>query len=147
MNNQITVNIHLAFLVAFGYLLPTHNINSKPSYLIMCLSHCSIAVKRHHDQGNSYKRKHLIGACIQFRRFSLLPAWWHADSSGIVSGSCILICRQRGTGPAMGFLKPLSPLPVTHFLQQVHIYSSRPHLILLILLKQFHSLVTKHANI
>jgi hypothetical protein len=26
-----------------------------------CLSHCSIAVKRHHDQGNSYKRKYLTG--------------------------------------------------------------------------------------
>ena len=27
----------------------------------------SIAVKRHHDHGNSYKRKHLIGAGLQFR--------------------------------------------------------------------------------
>jgi hypothetical protein len=24
------------------------------------LSHCPIAVKRHHNQGNSYERKHLI---------------------------------------------------------------------------------------
>ena len=29
----------------------------------LCLSHCSLAMKRHHD---SYKRKHLIGACLQF---------------------------------------------------------------------------------
>jgi hypothetical protein len=28
--------------------------------LLGCLSHCSIVVKRHHDQGNSYKRKHLM---------------------------------------------------------------------------------------
>jgi hypothetical protein len=34
------------------------------SFLIY-LSQCSIAVKRHHDQGNSYKRKHLIGAGLQ----------------------------------------------------------------------------------
>ena len=26
-----------------------------------CRNHCPIAVKRHHDQGNSYERKHLIG--------------------------------------------------------------------------------------
>ena len=30
----------------------------------------SIAVKRHHDQGNSYKGKHLIGAGLQVQRFS-----------------------------------------------------------------------------
>lgn len=28
----------------------------------------SIALKRHHDHCNSYKRKHLIGACLQFHR-------------------------------------------------------------------------------
>jgi hypothetical protein len=26
-------------------------------------------VKRHHDQGNSYKGQHLIGAALQFQRF------------------------------------------------------------------------------
>lgn len=26
-----------------------------------CLSHCSIAVTRHHDQGNSYKERHVTG--------------------------------------------------------------------------------------
>jgi hypothetical protein len=31
-----------------------------------------IAVKRHHDHGNSYKGKYLIGAGLQFQRFSLL---------------------------------------------------------------------------
>ncbi|KAL6081559.1 hypothetical protein STEG23_000580, partial [Scotinomys teguina] len=25
-----------------------------------CLGQCSVAVKKHHDQGNSYKRKHLL---------------------------------------------------------------------------------------
>jgi hypothetical protein len=29
-------------------------------HLSYCLSHCSIAVKSHPDQGNLYKRKHLI---------------------------------------------------------------------------------------
>lgn len=39
------------------------------------LGHCPVSVKRRHDQGKSYKRKHLIGACLQFQRFSLL-SWW-----------------------------------------------------------------------
>ena len=46
-----------------------------------CLSHCSIAVKRQHDHGSSYKGKHLIGACLQVQGFSPLSSqwktWWH----------------------------------------------------------------------
>jgi hypothetical protein len=40
----------------------------------MCLR-VSIAVKKHHDQGNSYKCKTLIGAGLQFQRFSPLSSW------------------------------------------------------------------------
>jgi hypothetical protein len=29
-------------------------------------------MKRHHDHGNSYKEKHLIGAALQVQRFSPL---------------------------------------------------------------------------
>jgi hypothetical protein len=29
-----------------------------------------MTMKKHHDQGNSYKGKHLIGAGLQFQRFS-----------------------------------------------------------------------------
>ena len=36
----------------------------------------SIAMKRHHDHGNSYKEKHLIGSGFQFHRFSPLSSWW-----------------------------------------------------------------------
>lgn len=32
-----------------------------------CLSHCSIAVKRHHDKGNFYKRERVIGGMLLFR--------------------------------------------------------------------------------
>jgi hypothetical protein len=28
--------------------------------ILGCLGHCSIAVRRHHDNSNSYERKHLI---------------------------------------------------------------------------------------
>ena len=50
-----------------------------------CLS-VSIAVKRHHDQGNSHKGQHLIGAGLLFLRFSSLLSWWeiwqHAGRHG-----------------------------------------------------------------
>jgi hypothetical protein len=36
----------------------------------------SIAVNRHHDQGNSYKGQHLIGAGLQVQRFSPLSSRW-----------------------------------------------------------------------
>ena len=38
----------------------------------------SIALKRHHDQGNSYKGQHLIGADLQVQRFSPLTSRWKA---------------------------------------------------------------------
>ena len=34
-----------------------------------------ISAKRHHDQGNSYKEKHLVEAGLQFQRFSPLLSW------------------------------------------------------------------------
>jgi hypothetical protein len=37
-----------------------------------CLSLGFIAVERHHDRGSFVKRKHLIGAGLQFKRFSTL---------------------------------------------------------------------------
>jgi hypothetical protein len=37
-----------------------------------------IAVKRHHDQGNFYKGQYLVGAGLQFQRFSPSSSWWEA---------------------------------------------------------------------
>jgi hypothetical protein len=39
-----------------------------------------IAVKRHHDQGNSYKGQHLIGAGLQVQGFSPLSSRWEHGS-------------------------------------------------------------------
>ena len=35
-------------------------------------------MKRHHDQGNSHKGKHVIGVGLEFQRFSPLSSWWDA---------------------------------------------------------------------
>lgn len=40
----------------------------------ICLSHCSIKVRRHHDQGCSYKQKHLIATGLQFQSFDPLSS-------------------------------------------------------------------------
>lgn len=52
-------------------------------YCYFCPGQCSIAVARNQDQGNYCKRKNLIGACLLFQRFSLIPswqrAWWHVS--------------------------------------------------------------------
>ena len=51
----------------------------------------SITVMRHHDHRNSYKEKHLIGADLQFQRFSPLmlwrEAWQHAGRKGFESST------------------------------------------------------------
>ena len=41
----------------------------------------SFAMKRHHDQSNSYKGKHLIGIGLQVPRFSPLSSWWEHPGS------------------------------------------------------------------
>ena len=40
----------------------------------------SIAVNRHHDQGNSYEGQQLIGAGLQLQRFSPLSSRWEHGS-------------------------------------------------------------------
>ena len=38
---------------------------------LIVLGTALLLVKRRHDQGNSYKRAHLIGTCITFQRLRL----------------------------------------------------------------------------
>ena len=59
-------------------LMPTKQVHSitplyttKP-HILTILVRVSIAVKRHHDHGNSYRGKHVIGAGLQFHTFSPL---------------------------------------------------------------------------
>jgi hypothetical protein len=55
----------------------------------------SFAVRRHHDQGSSYKKQQLIGAGLQVQRFSPLSSWqeaWqcpgrHGDGEGTESST------------------------------------------------------------
>ena len=93
--------------------------------LFVCLFVC-FAVKRHHDQSNSYKGKHLVGAAWAFWRFSFIilimgsmssfmQSWcWKSQhlyilvkgKSNIHSSSpfcTLLLMAGTGTGP-LGFV-------------------------------------------
>ena len=57
--------------------------SNKKKWLV--LVRVSIAVKRHHDQGNFYKGQHLIEAVLQVQRFSpLLSRLEHGSVQGDV---------------------------------------------------------------
>jgi hypothetical protein len=108
------------------------------------ISQCSISVKWHHDHGNSYERKHLIGAALQFQfqRFSALSwqdAWRHAGrhGAGEVVGPLHPDPRVAGKESDNGLLK-LKTHPQWH----TSSYKATP----LIFPKQCHSLMTQHSN-
>jgi hypothetical protein len=89
-------------------------------------------VKRHHDQGNSYKGQHLIGAGLLVQRFSPLlsrqEAWQHPGRHGAGRAlSSDFIKRKPGADCFQASRRKVSkPTPtVTHFLQQGHTYSNK----------------------
>lgn len=76
-----TCNIHIEYLpryVSHSHLyIIVYVIVKLCSMKVMhgCLNQYSISVKRRHDQGNSYKRKLLIGAGSQPQGLSPLSSW------------------------------------------------------------------------
>ena len=86
----------------------------------------SIAVKRHHDQGNSLKDNILVGAGLQVQRFSPLSSKWKHGSiqAGVVQEELrVLSCSEdkQKTGFQAARMKVSKPTPtVIHFLQQGH---------------------------
>ena len=88
----------------------------------------SIAMNRHHDQHNSYKGQHLIGAGLQGLRSSSLSSWqeaWqcpgrHSTGGAERSTSCSK-GKQENTNNFQA-AQSLSELTttVTHFVQQGH---------------------------
>lgn len=54
------------------------------------LSHCSVVLKRHHDQGKYYKREHLIGGLL---RVSELVQYHHGGEHGGMQAGAGTILR------------------------------------------------------
>ena len=81
-------------------------------------------MKRHHDQGNSYTGKHLIGVGLLFQRFNPLSwweAWQHAgrhDVGGDKSSTSWSPGSRRRllatSGIAWTYMRPQSPSPQWH---------------------------------
>jgi hypothetical protein len=83
---------------------------------------------KHHDHGNTYKGKHLIGAGLEFQRFSALSswqedvAWQHPCRHGMLENELrvlhfeLKVARSRVSKPTSS---------VTYFLQQGHTYSKK----------------------
>lgn len=63
-----------------------------------CLSHGSIAGRRHHNPGNSYERKLLVGGLLLVLETSVVVGARHRLSGWSSSGSYSLICRPRERG-------------------------------------------------
>lgn len=67
----------------------------------MCLSWCSMALERHHDQGDSCERKHLHRGLLTVSEtlsiLVMMGAWWQAGAGGVAE-RYILICRWRKWG-------------------------------------------------
>jgi hypothetical protein len=66
-------------------------------------------VKRPDDHDNTYKRKHLVGAGLQFQKFGPLSSWHRAwlntgtHGVGMVTESSIFgLCRQQEEIKIMG---------------------------------------------
>jgi hypothetical protein len=68
----------------------TNNLETSITYHLWCFEiewpglRLSIAMKRHHDHRNSYKGRYLIGAGLQFQRFSPSSSWW--EHGGMQAG-------------------------------------------------------------
>lgn len=113
--------------------------------MVSVLARVSIAVKRYHNQGNSYKGKHLIGAGLQVQRFSPLSSWWEAcqlpgrhGAGGAESSTACYEGKQKTTVFQEARKRVSKPTSiVTQFLQQGHTYSNKvtptltgPHLLI-----------------
>jgi hypothetical protein len=93
-------------------------------------------VNRHHDQGKSYKKQHLIGAGLQVQRFSPLSSRWEHGSiqAGMAQEELRVLClhpkaasgrltsRQLGWG-SYTHIHSDTPIPTrSHLFQQDHTF-------------------------
>jgi hypothetical protein len=88
------------------------------------VSWCVIALKTHHDQGNSYKGQHLIGAGLQIQYIISAGAWQHLSRHGAAGAErstfCLEDSQEEGliAHPHSDILPPTKP----HLLQQGHTF-------------------------
>lgn len=91
-------------------------------------------MKGRHDHDNSYSGKHLIGAGLQFQRFSPLSwweAWWRTGRHGSGEVSVLhlewTVSKERETDRHWAWLKPLKPQSPP---QTTSLFPTKLHLLL-----------------
>jgi hypothetical protein len=110
-------------------------------YCFRCLFVCLFcfcflfSMKGHHGHSNSYKEKYLIGSdfrgLVYYLHGQKNEEWWHAGRHGSGKGAGSSTSRLAGSRkrvPHWAWLEHLRLQilpPVTHFLQQSHIYSNK----------------------
>jgi len=70
----------------------------------------SIAVSRHHAQGNAYKGQHLTGAGLQVQRFSPLSSWleaWQHPGRMVLEKELRVLSGSTGSQEKTGFFMRL----------------------------------------
>ena len=99
--------------------LPVQPQNTRVTVLVRV----SIAVKRHHDQGNFYKGQYLIKAALQLQRFGQSTSWQEACQHPRWHGACgaesygVLFSLQPGQNDSCSLSRASKPTPtVMHFL-------------------------------
>jgi hypothetical protein len=87
--------------------------------VLSVLARVSMAVKRPHDQGNSYKGQHLIGAALQVQRFSPFSSRQeHGSTQAVMMRKELRILYVHLKAARRRVSKPT--LTVTFLLQQGH---------------------------
>lgn len=113
-NSGVVICWHLIFsemvillykgMIKFLYIIRFINV-----FIYGCISYCSFAVQRHHDQSNLKKESIYLGICLQFRRVNSWPSWWGTrqlawrHGAGAISENLHpdtkVECRESETGP------------------------------------------------
>lgn len=110
---------------------------------VIFLSGCCLFMTAHYSRGhcqgrmplpgNSYKRKHLIGTCLDFQRISPLSTWqkaWQHTGRYYAESSTSAGSKNRNIGSGLIFWSPKSTSYLkTYFLKKVIPTSARPHLL------------------
>lgn len=91
------------------------------------LDQCSIAMKRHHGYGNSYKRKHFIETGLQSQRFNPLPSWQGREAPESLHW---VFRQQEERDSGLAWASEISkPAPMTHYPQQGHTVGPKNNLL------------------
>jgi hypothetical protein len=97
------------------------------SFCLHVLVHCPVAVKRHQDQSNSYKRNHFVGGLLMVSELVCYHGGEYGGTKGrhdaaTIAESCIswFLGREKHTLDLAWAFETSKSSPVTYLFQQEH---------------------------